>query len=53
MTRYADVPDKLKELHDQGYKIVIFCNHSPIGRVVKPEPKERGIIDSFSFPVST
>jgi len=42
--RYTDVPQKLKELHDQGYKLVVFCNQSLIGQVQDPEAKERAIV---------
>jgi len=42
--RYTDIPQKLKELHDNGYKLVVFCNQSFIGQAQDPEAKERAIV---------
>jgi len=41
--RYSNVPQKLKELHLKGYKIVVFSNQSSIGQATDPEAKERAI----------
>jgi histidinol phosphatase-like enzyme len=41
--RYQNIIPKLKELHDEGYRLVMFSNHSPIGRAVNPESKRNGI----------
>eukprot|EP01124_Arcella_intermedia_P034934 TRINITY_DN876_c0_g1_i2.p1 TRINITY_DN876_c0_g1~~TRINITY_DN876_c0_g1_i2.p1 ORF type:complete len:269 (-),score=47.42 TRINITY_DN876_c0_g1_i2:18-824(-) len=41
--RYINVPDKLKELHENGYKLVIFCNDSYIGQAKTEDTRSRAI----------
>jgi len=42
---FPSIPQKLKELHDQNYKLVIFTNQSDIGRAVKPETRSNAITE--------
>jgi len=41
--RYSNVPEKLKLLHNQGYKLVVFCNDSMIGKTVSQDTRQRAI----------
>jgi len=36
---FPSIPEKLKKLHDDGFKLVIFTNQSEIGKAAKPETK--------------
>jgi bifunctional polynucleotide phosphatase/kinase len=45
--RYTDIPEKLLDLHNAGYKIVIFSNHSPIGKAVRAETKEKAVLQQI------
>jgi len=42
---YPNIPQKLKKLHDDGFKLVIFTNQSDIGRSVKPESRAKAIAE--------
>jgi len=42
---FPDIPQKLKTLHDNGYKLVIFTNQSDIGKAAKPETREKAILE--------
>jgi len=42
--RYATIPEKLKALHEEGYKLVIFSNYSYIGSAVHPDIKQKEIL---------
>jgi len=40
---FPGIPDKLKSLHKEGYKLIIFTNQSDIGKAAKPETREKAI----------
>lgn len=52
---YPDVPAKLKELHNNGYKIVIFTNQASIGsgklNVKCFKVKLRNIVQRIGVPI--
>jgi len=40
---FPSIPEKLKKLHDDGFKLVIFTNQSDIGKAAKPETRLKAI----------
>eukprot|EP01116_Phalansterium_solitarium_P019492 TRINITY_DN5461_c0_g1_i2.p2 TRINITY_DN5461_c0_g1~~TRINITY_DN5461_c0_g1_i2.p2 ORF type:complete len:232 (+),score=10.17 TRINITY_DN5461_c0_g1_i2:46-696(+) len=42
---FPTIPTKLRALHNDGYKIVIFTNQSDIGKMAKPETRAKAIAE--------
>jgi len=40
---FPGIPEKLKDLHNKGFKLVIFTNQSDIGKAAKPETRAKAI----------
>lgn len=45
--RYNDIVPKLQQLHKEGYRLVMFCNHSPIGRARHPDTKRNAVLQQI------
>jgi len=42
---FDNIPQKLKELHDQNFKLVIFTNQSEIGKMTKAETRAKYVAE--------
>ena len=42
---FPSIPEHLKTLHENGYKLVIFTNQSDIGKAAKPESRAKAIAE--------
>eukprot|EP00808_Paulinella_micropora_P004385 g58823.t1 len=40
-----EVPARLREAHEKGYKVVILTNQSDIGRAAKPDSRKKAILE--------